>query len=1173
VIRDGEVYFAASIWPFMGVFIYALDAATGAVVWCNSGTGSRWTNQQHSGAYSFGSVAPQGHLVATDNVLLVPSGRSVPAAFDRATGTFLHFNMANRTWGKDQGGYAAAAVRDWLFCGPGPTGGHHPGMFALANGAPVEQTAASVLTDSVVYEANSGAVRARDLSGGTPTLDELWSVTPSVAVTALFCKAGARLYAGGPGQIAAVEDLGATGIERWTEPITGTPTTMLAADDKLFVVTAEGYLYCFGEIDTGAPLPSGGPPPIDWPPEDAWTDEAQAILADTGVDAGYAFVLGLGTGRLAEELVRHSDLCVIAVDPNPATVAALRARWDAMHVPGERLSALTGDVCAAALPPYAAGLAASEDPSAAENGQGVAFVEALFASLRPYGGVACFPAASQALFEQALAAGAMENAQVNAAGGHVSLTRLGALTGSADWTHDYADAANTLKSDEQLVKAPLGVLWFGGSSNANILPRHGHGPSEQVVGGRLFIEGPDLMRAVDVYTGRVLWERSLPGVGANYNNTSHEPGAMHIGSNYATAPDGVYVAYGSDCLRLDPATGQTTATFTLPGGLDFGPVKVWDDLLLAAADPVVFDGESVGQDNWNATCSNHLFVLDRETGAVEWSRPAANAIHHNTIIAGQHAGGPEIVFCIDRMPPGHEAKLRRRGVDPAAMGAPYTLLALDARTGGVLWSTSDDVTGTWLAYSEEYDVLLQSGRRSRDMVSGEPCDRLTTYRGLDGGVLWDKPITLLEHGPYILHGSTIIAQTDVVWPCAFDLLTGDTGTQEHPLTGESVDWTFSRSYGCGTAVACEHLLSFRSGAAGYYALDNNGGTGNLGGFKSGCTSSLIPANGVLNAPDYTRTCTCSYQNQTSLALVHMPEAEMWTYGAVGDGLQPVVQVGVNFGAPGDRMADNGALWVDYPSVGYTSPALSVTTEPAEPAWFRHHAAQLSGAPMAWVGASGALGVTNVTVGVGDGVEKAFTVRLYFSEPETAVAPGQRVFSIQLQGEEVLSDLDIAAAAGGPRSTLVREFTGVNVVDSLEVALTPAPGSPLQEAVLCGIEALVDTDADGLADLDERMIGTSAEYADTDGDGVTDYIEVWYDGDGVYDPYDPAANPTGTDLNANDTDTDGDGLEDGIEIGFGTDPLDPATAVTLPAASTSSLAALVFLTALAAAAATARRRSG
>ena len=31
VVRDGTVYFAASIWPFMGTFIYALDAETGSV--------------------------------------------------------------------------------------------------------------------------------------------------------------------------------------------------------------------------------------------------------------------------------------------------------------------------------------------------------------------------------------------------------------------------------------------------------------------------------------------------------------------------------------------------------------------------------------------------------------------------------------------------------------------------------------------------------------------------------------------------------------------------------------------------------------------------------------------------------------------------------------------------------------------------------------------------------------------------------------------------------------------------------------------------------------------------------------------------------------------------------------------------------------------------------------
>jgi outer membrane protein assembly factor BamB len=33
VVKDGVVYFAASIWPFMGTFIYALDADSGNVVW------------------------------------------------------------------------------------------------------------------------------------------------------------------------------------------------------------------------------------------------------------------------------------------------------------------------------------------------------------------------------------------------------------------------------------------------------------------------------------------------------------------------------------------------------------------------------------------------------------------------------------------------------------------------------------------------------------------------------------------------------------------------------------------------------------------------------------------------------------------------------------------------------------------------------------------------------------------------------------------------------------------------------------------------------------------------------------------------------------------------------------------------------------------------------------
>ena len=59
VVRDDKVYFAASIWPLMGTFIYALDAETGEISWVNDSTGSQYIKQPHS-APSFAGVAPQG---------------------------------------------------------------------------------------------------------------------------------------------------------------------------------------------------------------------------------------------------------------------------------------------------------------------------------------------------------------------------------------------------------------------------------------------------------------------------------------------------------------------------------------------------------------------------------------------------------------------------------------------------------------------------------------------------------------------------------------------------------------------------------------------------------------------------------------------------------------------------------------------------------------------------------------------------------------------------------------------------------------------------------------------------------------------------------------------------------------------------------------------------------
>jgi len=544
----------------------------------------------------------------------------------------------------------------------------------------------------------------------------------------------------------------------------------------------------------------------------------------------------------------------------------------------------------------------------------------------------------------------------------------------------------------------------------------------------------------------MLWERDLPGFGKVYDNTSHQPGANSLGSNYSSATDAVYAAYGDRCLVLDPATGETTAEFTLPpaAGEDapqaWGFLSVYEDLLIAGASPIIFDGElPIGvKDNWDATSSAQIVVMDRRSGEALWTLDGKLAFCHNTICV---AGGR--LFCIDRLPDAIVAKMDRRGDETEV---PARLLALDVRTGRELWTATEDVFGTWLSCSEKNGLLLQAGRPSRDMLSGEPGDRMIMYRVADGSVAWSK--ALKYEGPPLLHGDTIFTQAQ-----AFEMLTGDPLMRTNPITGIESPWSLKRMYGCNTIVASEHLLTFRSGAAGYCDLTGDGATGNLGGFKSGCTSNLIVADGVLNAPDYTRNCTCSYQNQTSLALIHMPEVEMWTFNSFGLGDDAIRRLGLNLGAPGDRRAPSGTTWLDYPSTGGRSPDPEVTTVPDKPTLFRRHSSRISGDGLRWVGASGAIDLREIAVRLAPegAAARSYTVNLYFAEPDD-IAPGQRVFDVAVQGRAALSGFDIAREAGAPRTVISRSVADLTVTDVLTVKLAPSAGSQ-QPPVLCGIEAV------------------------------------------------------------------------------------------------------------------------
>jgi outer membrane protein assembly factor BamB len=1097
VLQDGKIYCAASIWPFMGVFMYALDATTGRVVWENSGTGAMYIPQPHSSP-AFAGVAPQGYLAVNADQLLVTS-RTVPACFDLKTGALRYYRLSDNSYGKTVGGCGASIWNDWYF--------NNKVVYRLADGLPLGTISGHVMTkDFVVGIDGTGSIVAYRLAE-TETKDAktrktktqavakaLWKARTEPVLDRIHLAAGNRLYgSNGQGEVAALQipESNQPAEIVWREKVSGHVWNMLAGDGKLFVVTEEGQLYCFGAPE-GTPkhyqsetreLPSGSP-------EDR--ERVKQVLERNPEAQGYCLWLGIGNGGLLRELLRQSPLRVTVIEPNAMKVASLRQELDRAGLYGARVCVLPGDVNSVGVPPYAAALIVVEDLAAAGWDGAKGSLDKVCNLLRPYSGAAWVAAPGV----QPLAAIDLPGFQVDAQDETLLIKRIGPVPGSADWTHQYGDVANTVCSKDQL-KPPLGILWFGEESAfGDVLPRHGHGPPEQVVDGRLFIEGIDSLSARDVYTGRTLWKKAMkePGsFGVYYNatykhdfrslsgNQKHIPGANVRGTNFVAMPDGVYVIQEGQCHVLDAGTGQTQRVLSLPDQ-DGQPQKEWgyigvcDDCLIAGSGFAQFPitlGTEITDVNQVAgldrIASRRLVVMNRHTGQVLWTVDAHRGFLHNGIAAGSGK-----IFCLDAAP--YVTRIRNKettakNAKPEALDPDpqQRLLALDLHSGQILWEKHDVAFGSWLSYSREHDILLQAYRKSRDMPL-EPGNRMATFRGTTGAVLWDKKIEYT--GPCMLHDGTIITQES-----AYDLMTGGQKMRKHPLTGELVPWKYSRNYGCGTPIASANLLTFRSAAAGFYDFTTDIGTGNFGGFRSGCTSNLVVANGVLNAPDYTETCTCSYQNQTSLAMIHMPEVETWAFSSLDPGAGPIQRVGINLGAPGDRMADNGTLWLEYPSVGGASPKLDVTVTPQKPSWFRRHSLRLRQGDLKWVEASGAKGLRSIRIGLaghkpGLKVEvsrlrleipnpqpsdaprtpRSFTVSLHFMEPDDK-RPGERVFDVAVGDVTVLKGFDIVAEARSPNVGIVKRFSGISASDSITVTLTPA--DPNMEPILCGIEIVAE----------------------------------------------------------------------------------------------------------------------
>ncbi len=164
-----------------------------------------------------------------------------------------------------------------------------------------------------------------------------------------------------------------------------------------------------------------------------------------------------------------------------------------------------------------------------------------------------------------------------------------------------------------------------------------------------------------------------------------------------------------------------------------------------------------------------------------------------------------------------------------------------------------------------------------------------------------------------------------------------------------------------------------------------------------------------------------------------------------------------------------------------------------------------------------------------------------SDPTVATVDVDGIVTPLRRGEVIIrAQIEGLSSSLRIRVDIPNDRDGDGLPDEYEVANGLDPDDPG--------DALLDTDLDGLDNVQEFAAGTAPDLPDSDGDSLLDGDEVDRDldprradsdGDRLLDGEELRI---GTDPNA--ADSDGDGIEDGAEVDFGLDPLSPDETTTV-----------------------------
>jgi outer membrane protein assembly factor BamB len=943
LVVDGTLYVTAGMWPSEGVFVYALDAKTGGIKWVNDTSGTVNLPTANPGAYAISGVGPTGYLLSGTGALVVPTGRSMPAAYSLEDGTLLKSYAAsyqNRRGGPvtcidPHGSVIFGYPRERLT----GTGYSLQYIYRLPNLQQYGMMRGDrILADERTYLVVNDQIRCATFNPRytSSRLVSHWQVDcPSRSV---HCMALAKnvLLAGVDNSVVARSR--ETGEILWQHAgLDGNVLSVAMADGQLLAATDAGSIYCFGGKTSSKASPlQVTSPAVTRKPAEPLDSQLQGLLKVERIDRGLALVIGHRNTKLAEQLAQNSRLQVVLLLDDEEQVTA--ARHDLLR--NSRLS--TGQVTVQKAD-HQASLPFADfafNVIGATNAAATTRVAELHRVLRPGGGILFVEQSAANIADQIKSTlNPLDAAQDKTR--HVGTTlvyRRGKLAGALDW-----DSETTR---DKRVKWPLELLWFGGPGSK----RTGSGSRAPVAaGGRNFVVGTNSLIALDAYNGTELWSRTLPYLYRNIGRLRNAPGPIQpwLTQSISADDDHVWLNFGQVVAQLDAATGEQIAMHgELPVAAQYSltdnPQFVLDhfrkpDLRGTASAP-----EKV------QVPAGSIQLLESDDG-----KNLRVTLELNSSVEIAETLYWELFF--DVRPPGKRSQLYKKGifhflVRPAVsrvetgMGPAHPMVSVEAKNGGrltVLTIPLDELTtlGSTVLDSFSFAAALnhKAGDDQKEMAGGRGYLRWEFHA--------DAFATSFNNGwPIILRNQK--ANVELAKLPSLSALPeratkngriGGIGRKagyvvnvarerENPLSLDMSAFEYNRGKGCGYPVFSDTLHVLRSGTLAFYDLEDDSGMRYFGGVRPGCTIGAVPAQGLVFAAESSSGCSCNYNFKTTLALAPARERRNEDWAMYTAPLSPaaLLQTGrFNLGAPGDRRDDEGGLWLQYPR----APTLSNRTMP------------------------------------------------------------------------------------------------------------------------------------------------------------------------------------------------------------------------------------------------------